>query len=214
MSELVPVTKAKKIFKVKKDVVAAPVAEPVPAPVPEPIPAPIPEPIPAAIAALVPVAKAKKTFKVKKADAVAPVPSYTITDPESRATEAFLLVRDYYESKGTCVTEEDIQWYKEELERERKEVAAFWEDCSVTKACLDAFTRGETEEVLNAVYEKAKKEEKKKPLAEGDLGEKPPFGTPEFWAWARKSKQLRLQKEAAAAAAGGEVKVKKVKAKA
>jgi hypothetical protein len=195
MSELVQVTKAKKVFKVKKDVVAAPVPPVVPVPT------------------VVPVAKAKKTFKVKKADAVAPVPSYTITDPESRATEAFLLVRDYYESKGTCVTEEDIQWYKEELERERKEVAAFWEDCSVTKACLDAFTRGETEEVLNAVYEKAKKEEKK-PLAEGDLGEKPPFGTPEFWAWARKSKQLRLQKEAAIIAAGGEVKVKKIKAKA
>jgi hypothetical protein len=93
-------------------------------------------------------------------------------------------------------------------------VATFWEDCSVTKACLDAFTRGETEEVLNAVYEKAKKEEKKKPLAEGDLGEKPPFGTPEFWAWARKSKQLRLEKEAAIIAAGGEVKKAKAKAKA
>lgn len=199
MSE--PVTKAKKVFKVKKDVVATPVAEPVPAAIPAVVPVP---PV---------VAKAKKTFKVKKADAVAPTPSYTITDPESRATEAFLLVRDYYESKGTCVTEEDIQWYKEELERERKEVAAFWEDCSVTKACLDAFTRGETEEVLNAVYEKAKKEEKKKPLAEGDLGEKPPFGTPEFWAWARKSKQLRLEKEAAIIAAGGEIKKgKKAKA--
>jgi len=199
MSE--PVTKAKKIFKVKKDVVAAPVPEPLPAVLPAVVPVP---PV---------VAKAKKTFKVKKADVVAPAPSYTITDPESRATEAFLLVRDYYESKGTCVTEEDIQWYKEELERERKEVAAFWEDCSVTKACLDAFTRGETEEVLNAVYEKAKKEEKKKPLAEGDLGEKPPFGTPEFWAWARKSKQLRLQKEAAIIAAGGEIKKgKKAKA--
>jgi hypothetical protein len=66
---------------------------------------------------------------------------------------------------------------------------------------------------LNAVYEKAKKEEKKKPLSEGDLGEKPPFGTPEFWAWARKSKQLRLQKEAAIIAAGGEIKKgKKAKA--
>ena len=201
MSELV--TKAKKVFKVKKDVVATPIPEPIPAAIPAVVPVP----------PVVPVAKAKKTFKVKKADVVAPAPSYTITDPESRATEAFLLVRDYYESKGTCVTEEDIQWYKEELERERKEVAAFWEDCSVTKACLDAFTRGETEEVLNAVYEKAKKEEKKKPLAEGDLGEKPPFGTPEFWAWARKSKQLRLQKEAAIIAAGGEVKKgKKAKA--
>jgi len=199
MSE--PVTKVKKIFKVKKDVVATPVPEPIPAAIPAVVTVP---PV---------VAKAKKTFKVKKADAVAPAPSYTITDPESRATEAFLLVRDYYESKGTCVTEEDIQWYKEELERERKEVAAFWEDCSVTKACLDAFTRGETEEVLNAVYEKAKKEEKKKPLAEGDLGEKPPFGTPEFWAWARKSKQLRLEKEAAIIAAGGEIKKgKKAKA--
>jgi hypothetical protein len=202
MSE--PVTKVKKVFKVKKDVVAAPVPEPIPAVVPAAIPAAIPE--------VVPVAKAKKTFKVKKADAVAPVPAYTITDPESRATEAFLLVRDYYESKGTCVTEEDIQWYKEELERERKEVAEFWEDCSVTKACLDAFTRGETEEIMNAVYEKAKKEEKKKPLAEGDLGEKPPFGTPEFWAWARKSKQLRIQKEAAAAAGGDVKKGKKAKA--
>jgi hypothetical protein len=193
MSEPVPVTKAKKVFKVKKDVVAAPA---------------VPEPV----AALVPVTKAKKTFKIKNTSAVVAAPSYTITDPESRATEAFLIMCDYYESKGTCPSQEDIQWYKEELERERKEVATFWEDCSVTKACLDAFTRGETEEILNAVYEKAKKEEKKKPLAEGDLGEKPPFGTPEFWAWARKSKQLRLEKEAAAAA-GGEVKKAKAKVK-
>jgi hypothetical protein len=202
MSE--PVTKAKKIFKVKKDIVAAPVAEP----------APVAPPVAPPVAALVPVTKAKKTFKIKNTSAVVPAPSYTITDPESRATEAFLIMCDYYESKGTCPSQEDIQWYKEELERERKEVATFWEDCSVTKACLDAFTRGETEEVLNAVYEKAKKEEKKKPLAEGDLGEKPPFGTPEFWAWARKSKQLRLEKEAAIIAAGGEVKKAKAKAKA
>jgi uncharacterized protein YneR len=153
--------------------------------------------------------KPKKIFKVKKQ--VVPEADYIITDRESKATEVFLILRDYYESKGTTVTEEDVKWYKEELERENKELAAFWEDCSVTKACLDAFARGETDEVIQQVQEKAKKEEKKKPLTEGDLGEKPAFGTPEFWAWAHKSKQLRLQKEAAIIAAGGTVPVKKVK---
>jgi len=181
----------KKSFKVKKEVaVEAPVVE-------------------ASVVEASVQIKPKKSFKVKKE--VVPEAKYVITERESKATEAFLIMCEYYESKGTCPSQEDIQWYKEELEREGKEVAAFWEDCSVTKACLDAFTRGETEEVLNAVYEKAKKEEKKKPLTEGDLGEKPAFGTPEFWTWARKSKQLRLQKEAAIIAAGGTVPVKKVK---
>jgi hypothetical protein len=185
----------KKSFRVKKEVLEAPVVE-----------TPVVE-TPVVEAPL--EMKPKKSFKVKKQ--VVPEAQYVITDRESKATEIFLILRDYYESKGATVAEEDVKWYKEELEREKKELATFWEDCSVTKACLDAFARGETDEVIEQIQEKAKKEEKKKPLTEGDLGEKPAYGTPEFWAWARKSKQLRLQKEAAIIAAGGTVAVKKVK---
>ena len=195
----------KKSFKVKKEVLECPVVE---TPVVETpvVDTPVVETPVLETAVTI---KPKKIFKVKKQ--VIPEADYVITDRESKATEAFLILRDYYDSKGTTVTEEDIKWYKEELERENKELAVFWEDCSVTKACLDAFARGETDEVIEQLHEKAKKEEKKKPLTEGDLGEKPAFGTPEFWAWARKSKQLRLQKEAAIIAAGGTVPVKKVK---
>ena len=148
--------------------------------------------------------KPKKVFTLKKPD-----PVYTITDPELFATEAFIILRDYCASQGKTVTKEDIQWYQDELEREKKELAGFWDKCSVTKACLDAFAKGSSEEELEKVEKLAKLTEKKEPLTKDTLGEKPPFGTPEFWAWARKSKQLRLQEEAAIIAAGGTVKTKK-----
>lgn len=151
-----------------------------------------------------PQVKPKKIFTLKK-----PEPVYTITDPGLFATEAFIILRDYCASQGKTVTKEDIQWYQEELEREKKELAGFWDKCSVTKACLDAFAKGSSEEELEKVEKLAKLSEKKEPLTKDTLGEKPAFGTPEFWAWARKSKQLRLQEEAAIIAAGGTVKVKK-----
>ena len=154
----------------------------------------------------------RKVLKLKKKIPVPPPPaagSYI-----TKATEAFEAIREYCRINKVPISEADIKWYHEELALEKKEMDEFWERCSVTKAALDAFTRGEGIDGIILAEAKAKLTEKKEPLRESDIGEMPAHGTREFWAWCMKRKQLRLQKEAAIIAAGGTIPVKKVKAKA
>jgi len=182
---------AKRTIKVKKTVAEAPVTAPV-APV-----APAPEPA------------VKRTIKVKKSlPAILPhLPGAYMTT----AMEAFEALREYYAIRNQRIPDEDLKWYQAELDAEAAEMKAFWEDCSVTKAVLDASARGATEVEIWAAETAAKAVEKKRPVTEAELGPMPAYGSPEFWSWCRKRKQIRLEKEAAIIAAGGTVKVKKTK---
>ena len=152
--------------------------------------------------------KPKKVLKLKKLLNAPQPTTYT------KATEAFEAISLYYAEKGEQVPQSDIAWYIDELEREKKELAEFWETCSVTKATLDSIFRGDDLDTMDMETAKAKLVEKKEPLTEFSIGPMPAYGTREFWSWCFKRKQLRLEKEAAIIAAGGTVPVKKTKAKA
>lgn len=151
----------------------------------------------------------KRTIKIKKGLPIPPPPAAGVY--VTKAMEAFEAIREYYEAREQPIPDEDIKWYHEELVREEAEMKAFWDDCSVTKAVMDAVMRGATDDEIWMAEAKAKLTEKKKPLTEADLGEMPAYGSPEFWAWCRKRKQIRLEKEAAIIAAGGTVKPQKPK---
>ena len=191
---------AKKVIKLKK-APAQPQVQAIAQAQPEPEAQAIAQPEAQAIAQPV---KPKKTFKL-----VPPVPK-----PNAYLTpaqEAFELIREYCRNHCLPMAQSDITWYKEELIREKKELDEFWQDHSTTWANLQAHMRGDTIEEIDAVVAAAKLVEKKQPIRESDIGEMPPHGSPEFWAWCRKRKQLRLEKEAAIIAAGGTVKPQKAK---
>ena len=184
----ITVEKPKKVLKLKKTVAALePVAEPV--------------------AALEPVQEKPKKVLVLKGLPVPPVPTGLLT----KAMEAFEELREYYSSRDEPIPQADIKWFHAELEQEKKDDEAFWAECSVTKAYLDALYRGCTEDEIDIAVAKAQIEEKKKPIKETDLGPMPAYGTPEFWAWCMKRKKIRLQKEAEIIAAGGTVPPEKPK---
>jgi hypothetical protein len=125
--------------------------------------------------------------------------------------EAFESIREYYESRDEPIPQADIKWFHAELEQEARENDAFWTECSVTKAYLDAIFKGATDDEIDVAMAKAKIEEKKKPIKETDIGPMPAYGTQEFWTWCMKRKKLRLQKEAEIIAAGGTVPPEKPK---
>ena len=184
----ITVEKPKKVLKLKKTVAALePVAEPV--------------------AALEPVQEKPKKVLVLKGLPVPPVPTGLLT----KAMEAFEELREYYSSRDEPIPQADIKWFHAELEQEKKDDEAFWAECSVTKAYLDALYRGCTEDEIDIAVAKAQIAEKKKPIKETDLGPMPSYGTPEFWAWCMKRKKIRLQKEAEIIAAGGTVPPEKPK---
>jgi hypothetical protein len=163
------------------------------------------------VAPLVPVQpKPKKVLILQKGLPVPPIPTGLLT----KAMEAFESIREYYESRDEPIPQADIKWLYSELEQEKKDDEAFWANCSVTKAYLDAVFRGCTDDEIDIAMAKAQIEEKKKPIKETDLGPMPSYGTQEFWAWCMKRKKIRLQKEAEIIAAGGTVTVKPKKPKA
>jgi hypothetical protein len=104
-----------------------------------------------------------------------------------------------------------IKWYHEELAQEKKEYDEFWARCAVTKACIEGSLRGDDDWTITLAMNAAKQAEKKLPILESEIGEMPPHGTGEFWAWCRKRKLLKEQKEAAIIAAGGSLPKKKEK---
>jgi len=108
------------------------------------------------------------------------------------------VIQEYYEAVEEPIPRSEIQWYIDELKREKCADDEFWENCAITKAYLDAYISGEDIEIAMA---KARIAEKKKPIKASDIGPMPPHGSPEFWAWCRKRKQFRLQEEAKTKAA-------------
>ena len=167
------------------------------------------EPVAAPIQEVLPQAVVKRSIKIKKGLPVPPPPAAGVY--VTKAMEAFEAMREYYETRDLPIPDEDIKWYHEELVREEAEMKAFWDDCCVTRAVMEAVARGATDDEIWMAEAKAKLTEKKKPLTEADLGEMPAYGSPEFWAWCRKRKQIRLEKEAAIIAAGGTVNVPKAR---
>lgn len=167
-------------------------------------------PVAEPIQEVLPQAVVKRSIKIKKGLPVPPPPAAGVY--VTKTMEAFEAMREYYETRDLPIPDEDIKWYHEELVREEAEMKAFWDDCCVTKAVMEAVARGATDDEIWMAEAKAKLTEKKKPLTEADLGEMPAYGSPEFWAWCRKRKQIRLEKEAAIIAAGGTVKPQKPKA--
>ena len=105
----------------------------------------------------------------------------------------------------------DIKWYHDELAQEKKEYDEFWARCAVTKACIEGTLRGDDDWTITLAMNAAKQAEKKLPILESEIGEMPPHGTGEFWAWCRKRKLLKEQKEAAIIAAGGTLPLAKKK---
>lgn len=147
--------------------------------------------VPSAVVPSVPSAPVvKKTLKVKPVLEIPKAPYY------SKALEAFTIIQEYYEAIDEPIPRSEIQWYIDELKTEKCEDDAFWEECSLTKAYLDATFAGEDVDIAVATAAMAKASISKKPK-ESDLGPMPPYGSPEFWAWCRKRKQIRLQNEAA-----------------
>ena len=137
-----------------------------------------------------PVTQVKKALKIKPALEI-PKASYY-----SKALEAFTIIQEYYEAIDEPIPRSEIQWYIDELKTEKCEDDTFWEECSLTKAFLDATFAGEDVDIAVATASIAKVAIAKKPK-ESDLGPMPSYGSPEFWAWYRKRKQIRLQNEGA-----------------
>ena len=146
--------------------------------------------------------KPKKPKKLVLKKRVPPTPQGTLTP----TMEIFEAIRKYYAERGQEIPQDEVQWYLNELEQEKKELKEFWDTCPITWAILQASANGQDIEVAETT---ALTHElslgKKAPIV---LGEMPSYGTPEFWAWCRKKKQIRLEKEAEIIAAGGTVPVK------
>jgi hypothetical protein len=154
----------------------------------------------------------KKPIKLKKIFAV---PPFNET-PTTLTQEAFEILREYYEDNERVIPQEDLKWYYEAVEQDKKDMEVFWSENPTMKAMVDAVAEGKTEEERELAEQEAKKKEPVKELAADDPGPMPEYGTKEFWAWCWRRKAIRLAKEAAIIAAGGTVpppKVKKPKAK-
>lgn len=164
----------------------------------------------------------RKVFKIKKPVDEKPVIKLKnpLLEPPPRpapglymthAMEAFENIREYCEAMDSPISQADIIWYREELEREKKELDEFWERCAVTKACMEGVLRGDDEWTIQLAENVAKQKVKELPIQENDIGPMPEYGTKDFWIWCHKRKQLKAQKDAAIIAAGGTVKEKKPK---
>lgn len=145
--------------------------------------------------------------KVKKTLLVPPPPPPGIYI--TFTMEAFENLREYYKQRNMDMPQEDIKWYHEELQREKKEFDEFWERCAVTKAVSEGIFRGDDEWTIALAENAAKQKVKALPIQESDIGPMPEHGTKEFWAWCHKRKKLKEQKNAAIIAASGVLKVKK-----
>ena len=161
---------------------------------------PLPEPVPV---------KEKVVLKLKKTLPVPPPPAPGVY--VTKAMEAFEAIREYYQTRGKIIPQEDIKWYHQELIQEKKEFDEFWERCAETKVNMECVIRGDDEWTTALAVNAARQKVKALPIQEGDIGPMPEYGTKDFWAWCHKRKKLKEQKEAAIVAAGGKVKEKKPK---
>jgi len=150
--------------------------------------------------------KPKRVFKVKKGLPVPPVDPC----PMTQTAEAFEILREYYLEKDEPIPQEDLKWYYEALEQDKKDEEQFWIQNPTMKAMLEAVENGLDDEKREEAEKEAKKNEPVKPETD-DLGPMPEYGSGEFWAWCRKRKAIRLAKEAAIIAAGGTVPPEKPK---
>lgn len=169
---------------------------------PHAVPLPLPEPV---------LVKEKVVLKLKKTLPIPPPPApgaYV-----TKAMEAFEAIREYYQTRGKIIPQDDIKWYHEELIQEKKEFDEFWERCAETKANMDCVLRGDDEWTTALAINAARQKVKALPVREEDIGPMPDYGTKDFWAWCHKRKKLKEQKDAAIIAAGGKIKEKKVKTK-
>ena len=174
----------KKVFKIKKQVASEPVVQPV-------------NKVNASI---------KKVFKIKSG---LPVPPVNL-NPLSQTEIAFEIIREYCSENGEPISQEDLKWYYEQLEQDKKDMEQYWISNPTIKAVLDAIKQGLNDEQRFLSEQEARKREPVK-VDTGELGSMPEYGSGEFWAWCRKRKALRLAKEAAIIAAGGTVPPEKPK---
>ena len=154
----------------------------------------------------VPLTKPKAIIKIKKGLPIPPVDPC----PMSQTAEAFEILRDYYANLDEPIPQDDLKWYYEAVEQDKKDLEQVFILNPTYKAMLDAVESGVTEEERFVAEQEAKKNEPVKPPSD-DLGPMPEYGSGEFWAWCRKRKQIRLAKEAAIIAAGGTVPPEKPK---
>ena len=121
--------------------------------------------------------------------------------------QIFEQMRIWRVNHGEEITKEDVAWYNEALEQEKKDNEKFLDDNPTIREMLNAVAQGKTDEERDEAEKKVRKA-----LPE-ELGPMPSYGSSEFWAWCRRRKEIRLEKEAAIIAAGGTIEVKKTKKK-
>jgi len=126
-------------------------------------------------------------------------------NPMTLTGQIFEEIRTWRLNHNEAITKEDLQWYYDALEQDKKDEIQFFEANPTVKAMIDSIIEGKTEEERDKAENSVRKEDP------NDLGPMPSYGTPEFWSWCRRRKQIRLEKEAAIIAAGGTVEVKKPK---
>ena len=127
------------------------------------------------------------------------------TDLSTQTGVIFEEIRTWRLNHGEKITKEDLTWYYDALEQEKKDQEKFLEDNPTIKEMLLAVEKGKTDEERDAAEKKVRK------AVPEELGPMPAYGTGEFWAWCRRRKEIRLAAEAAIIAAGGTVPVKKGK---
>jgi len=127
-------------------------------------------------------------------------------DLSTATGQIFEEIRTWRLNHGEKITKEDLAWYYDALEQEKKDYEKFLEDNPTIREMLVAVAQGKTDEERADAEKKVRKES-------SDLGPMPVYGSGEFWAWCRRRKEIRLAEEAAIIAAGGTVPVKKTQKK-
>jgi hypothetical protein len=128
-------------------------------------------------------------------------------NPIGLTAEAFENIREWRLNHGEDITKEDLDWYYEALEEDKKEELAYFSENPTYKVILDSVNQGHTDIQRETAEASVRKEE---PISD-DPGPMPEYGSKDFWAWCRRRKEIRLKKEAAIIAAGGTIPVKKTK---
>ena len=128
-----------------------------------------------------------------------------LKEPFTKAMEAFHALCEYYSIRGMKVPQEDIKWYLEELEKEKKDLQVFWDTCPLTWTMMNAVVTGEDE---NIAYKRGLELERKLPKK---LGPMPIYGTPDFWAWFQLKKKIQKEAEDKIIAEGGTLPPPKIK---
>lgn len=131
-------------------------------------------------------------------------------NPCGLTAEAFENIREWRLSHKEDITQDDLKWYYEALEEDKKEQEMYSTNNPTYKAMVDSIEKGYDEYEREA----AELEAREKQPETDDIGPMPDYGSSAFWIWCHKRKEIRLKKEAAIIAAGGTIppaKGKKVK---